>query len=110
MDRFGGTPLDDAKRHGNRTAASALEERGALGKGDPKQTAMLEEQMRVLQEQLKETRAPRVEKSVEQVPEWLGCVMRMCMSCLSISVSMCCASVHVAMCECAVCLWNVWWS
>jgi len=35
VDRFGGTPYDDAVRHDNRGAAALLEQAGCLGKGHP---------------------------------------------------------------------------
>ena len=35
VDRFGGTPYDDAIRHDNRGAAALLEQAGCLGTGHP---------------------------------------------------------------------------
>ena len=35
VDRFGGTPYDDAVRHNNRGAAALLEQAGCLGTGHP---------------------------------------------------------------------------
>jgi len=35
VDRFGGTPYDDAVRHDNRGAAALLEQAGCLGTGHP---------------------------------------------------------------------------
>jgi ankyrin repeat protein len=69
VDRFGGTPLDDAIRHGREGVAAVLRENGGVCKGDPrlKETAL---RMTLHKEaRLKLLRAPKIQHVIENSQE-----------------------------------------
>eukprot|EP00961_Rhodomonas_salina_P304467 3941612-Rhodomonas_salina.1 len=60
IDRFGGTPLEDAYRHGNTAAVELLESRGGLRQDDPSQSRAMHAQLQHIQHMQRTQRRPKV--------------------------------------------------
>jgi len=74
IDRLGGTPIEDAHRHGKTVAVAMLEHAGGLRQEDPKLLAM-EEKMRHDTEAIQRgERTNKVKDLVEHSPESKACV------------------------------------
>merc|ERR1711939_875014 len=69
VDRFGGTPLEDAYRHNNKPAIQALTAAGGLRKDDPSQGQAFAKQMADLKAEKKERRQPVIAKMVATCSE-----------------------------------------
>ena len=74
IDRLGGTPIEDAYRHGKMVAVAMLEDAGGLRAEDPKLLAM-EEKMRADTEHVQRgERTNKVKDLIEHSPESKACV------------------------------------
>lgn len=69
VDRFGGTPLDDAKRHGSTAAIAMLIQRGCVTSDNPALPEMLETQRQAELGRGKERRREPVKMKVKHSPE-----------------------------------------
>ena len=69
LDRFGGTPYEDAIRHDRKGAAAILEEAGGVRKGDPRLEEIVQKQAARRLEMMKATREPKVEHMVKNSQE-----------------------------------------
>jgi len=72
IDRFGGTPLEDAYRHNNSTAIHLLEHWGGLRKDDPSQGDALEGQKALIKANAKKQRIPLVEAKSKECHEQMA--------------------------------------
>jgi ankyrin repeat protein len=69
LDRFGGTPYEDAIRHERKGAAAILEEAGGVRQGDPRLEEIVQKQGAQRLAMLKATREPKVEHMVKNSQE-----------------------------------------
>jgi len=72
VDRMGGTPLEDAVRHGFRVATILLEENGGLRADDPRLPALRQEQHERIMREHRLRRALQVDKAVHESLEIKG--------------------------------------
>jgi ankyrin repeat protein len=69
VDRFGGTPLDDAIRHGREGAAALLREKGGVCTGDPRLKEIAVSMSLHREARLKLLRAPKIQHIIENSQE-----------------------------------------
>jgi ankyrin repeat protein len=69
VDRFGGTPYEDALRHERKGAAAILEEAGGIRTGDPRLKDVVLKQDAARQAKQKATQEPKVEHMVNNSQE-----------------------------------------
>jgi hypothetical protein len=69
VDRFGGTPLDDAIRHGREGAAALLREKGGVCTGDPRLQEIALKMTIHKEARLKLLRAPKIQHIMENSQE-----------------------------------------
>jgi ankyrin repeat protein len=69
VDRFGGTPLDDAIRHGREGAAALLREKGGVCTGDPRLKEIALRMMIHKEARFKLLRAPKIQHIMENSQE-----------------------------------------
>lgn len=73
VDRFGGTPYDDALRHGRKGAAALLEEAGCILKGDKTSKEVIQRMIDAANEKkevrLRTERLPKINHVLENSQE-----------------------------------------
>jgi len=69
VDRFGGTALDDAKRHGKITATAMLTRAGSKSKDDPALGALIDLQAVKAATHARNVRRPKVDEVIKHSPE-----------------------------------------
>ena len=72
VDRFGGTPLEDAIRHNKQGAAALLEERGGIRSGDPRLKLVAFEMEKLKDSELRLQRLPKIEHIVQNSQEFFA--------------------------------------